>query len=954
MSISTRGSTTHLLPSQKFQEDADFLFQCFQEVLRDIGEHALAKLLPWHSSVHREGEASSAEFRTIFDTYIALQAQDSLQSISERIARMYSVAFQLLNMIEENATVQYRRAQEGSQGFGQGRGLWGNVLSGLHAEGVEEETLLEVLPSIRIEPVLTAHPTEAKRATVLQHYRELYLLLVKKENQMWTAFERSMIRMDIKSALERIWRTGEIFLQKPDVRSELRNMIHYLQNIFPETLPVVDARFREAWQQSGFSAANVPDNVPCISFGTWVGGDRDGHPFVTPEVTQQALSDLRLAALIVQRRRLIDLAAKLSISARLQPTPPILMERIDEYLELLGERGKLALDRNPEEPWRQLLNLMITRLPVDVMRDHATQLHDHPGCYVEAFELYHDLEILSHSLHTIGAHALANSDVSKAIRSVETFGFHLAVLDVRQNSAFHDKAIAQLLTAAGIDGTDFPTWSEERRLLFLNKELLSPRPFALSGATIGAEANAVLDAYRVLAAHRKRYGMGALGSLIVSMTRSLSDLLVVYVLARESGLAFIPEGSDDGGLVCCLPVVPLFETIDDLQGSAKIVRAFLEHPMTRRSLKYMQQQTTALHRRKLPSQQVMVGYSDSNKDGGILASQWSLYKAQRAIAEVGRSEKVELRFFHGRGGTVSRGGGPTHTFLAALAPGSLTGDFRMTEQGETIAQKYSNIPTAAYNLEILSAGVFNATLRNLKGMNRPHPLEHLLEGLAERSRRHYEELIQTEGFMMFYGQATPIDVLEQTRIGSRPARRTGKRTLADLRAIPWVFAWNQSRYYLPSWYGVGTTLAELARERPDDFSALHEAFPTWTFLRYILTNVETSLASVNPEVMRDYAGLVTDTDVRHRFCTLIFDEYELTKTMVSRLFGASVEERRPRLNISLRLRDRTLNVLHHQQVLLLKQWREEQAEGNTEAAQQSLLKLFITINAIASGLRNTG
>lgn len=931
-----------LQSTQKFKSDASFLFGCFREVLEELGENEMAALLPWRDD---ETDTDMTPF-----SIVQRFGDSSLDDISGTMARMYSMAFHLLNMIEENITVQYRRLKESQDGLSMSAGLWGNVLRDLVREGFTETEIAELLPAIRIEPVFTAHPTEAKRATVLQHYRELYLLLVKRENQMWTPFERTMIREDIKTSLERLWRTGEIYLDKPDVRSELRNMIHYLQNILPDTVAVLDSRLETVWQELGFSRTTLPANAPTVHFGNWVGGDRDGHPFVTAEITRQTLRDLRLAAVIVQRRRLTDLAAKLSISAHLQPTPPILMERIDEYAELLGERAEAALNRNPKEPWRQLLNLMLARLPVDVMRDHATQLHDHAGAYTHTLDLAHDLDILAQSLETIGAQQLVRYEVSKVQRSVQAFGFHLAALDVRQNSAFHDVAMAQLLVAGGIDGADFASWSEERRLLFLNRELLSPRPFALSGARTGKEADAVLDCYAVLAEHYEHYGAAGIGALIISMTRSLSDLLVVYVLAREAGLT----ANTPDGLICHLPVVPLFETIEDLQGSAAIVRAFLEHPVTKRSLQYQQHHSGALYQRRLPSMQVMVGYSDSNKDGGILASQWNLYQAQRAIAAVGKEHTTEIRFFHGRGGTVSRGAGPTHSFIASLAPLSLTGDFRQTEQGETIAQKYSNIPTAVYNLEVQLAGVTRMALRNKRGLERPHELEPLLSELAAYSKTVYEELIHAEGFMNFYGQGTPIDALEQSRIGSRPARRTGRRTLADLRAIPWVFAWNQARYYLPGWYGIGSTLEYFRREHPDRFSALAEAFPRWELVRYIFTNVETSLASVNTDVMHDYAGLVEDVTIRDQFYGKIFDEYERTKSMLVGLFGASLEERRPRLSLSLHLRDRTLTVLHHQQVMLLREWREQNARGDTDAAQRLLVKLFFTINAIASGLRNTG
>jgi phosphoenolpyruvate carboxylase len=786
-----------------------------------------------------------------------------------------------------------------------------------------------------------------------------------------------MIRRDIKSSLERLWRTGEIFLEKPDVGSEHRNMLHYLKNMFPETLPIVDSRLREVWAECGLDAALLcaRNAMPRISFGTWVGGDRDGHPFVTADVTRATLRDLRLNALIVLRRYVQDLAIKLSISGRMYAPTPALTARIQEYAALLGERGQTAIQRNQSEEWRQFLNLVLARLPVDVQREHATELNDHTGAYRFAHELEADIHLLMDSLQTIGAERLVEQEAQKTLRAVQTFGFHLAVLDIRQNSAFHDAAVAQLLASAGVaDGESFGEWSEEKRLEFLTAELASPRPFALSGARIGVEADAVLDAYHVVREHCERYGTAGLGALIVSMTRGAADLLVVYLLARESGLAF----QTAEGLVCRLPVVPLFETIDDLNQSAEILRTFLQHPMTQRSLAFSlipafsqrekEEENVGFHIALEPSpsgrgqgegktkpvQQVMIGYSDSNKDGGILASQWTLYQAQQALATVGEETGVQIRFFHGRGGTVSRGAGPMNSFLEASPPHALTGDFRLTEQGETIAQKYSNIPTAAYNLELMTAGVTNATLRNAHHLKQPHKLDPFLGEFAAYSRRVYESLIHAPDFMTFYAEATPIDALEQNRIGSRPSRRTGKRTLADLRAIPWVFAWNQARYYLPSWFGVGSTFQMLLAERPEDFERVKNAIPTWTLAQYVLTNVETGLASVNTDVMRMYADLVEDVQLRERFFSIILSEYASTRAMLTILLGGKFEERRPKLHISLHLRDQALGGLHGQQIALLRQWREQQAQGLSKEADESLMQLFITINAISSGLRNTG
>ena len=478
----------------------------------------------------------------------------------------------------------------------------------------------------------------------------------------------------------------------------------------------------------------------------------------------------------------------------------------------------------------------------------------------------------------------------------------------------------------------------------MEKELRSPRPFLHPVASGGVEADAVLGCYRVLARHIERYGVEGVGALIVSMTRRLSDLLVVYLLAREAGLlrAF-PEG-----IVCLLPVVPLFETIEDLEGAPAMLRAFLEQPVTRCSLEY------AARRAGRPGeliQQVMVGYSDSNKDGGILASQWALQRAQKQLAEVAGHAGVELRFFHGRGGTVSRGAGPTHRFLEALPHGSLSGQMRLTEQGETIAQKYANPATATYNLELLLAGVGATAAQHLQPASEPPEFAPLMEKLAAASRRAYRELLDAEGFLEFYRQATPIDALEHSRIGSRPSRRTGKPSLADLRAIPWVFSWSQARFYIPGWYGMGSALGSLSRE---ERSLLARNLKAWPFWGYVFTNVESSLASVDPALMELYAGLVEEPGLRERFLGRILEEWERTRAGLEELRGCSLAHGRPRMLKTLELRAQALRVLHREQVLLLREWRGRLKAGDVAGADRLLPDLLLSINAIASGLRTTG
>ncbi len=901
----------------KIESDLAFLIQCFREVLEDLGQSELAAALPWDD--------------------VATPAV-----LPPRLGQAFSVAFQLLNLVEENAAEQTRRKREREEGMSAERGLWGEALEKLKASGFSSADIARALPQVRVEPVLTAHPTEAKRLTVLEQHRELFRALGERENPLLTDSELASIRRRVKAILERLWRTGEILLAKPEVADERRQINHYLREIFPDALIRLDSRLKSAWSDAGFSLNELNGHFPLLRFGTWVGGDRDGHALVTAQVTRETLLDLRLNALIVMDRRLERLAEKMSLSVYGQAPPQFLLDKIKELAPKVGPRAHSILNQDAEEPWRQLVRLIDARLPLDTRAEEPV-LRDEPGFYRFPEELRADLDVLKASLDFVGAQRLVETDLTLLYRALDTFGFHLAALDVRQNSAWHDRAMSQLMVAAGLDGEDFPSWSEAERLRFLNAELKSPRPFLHPGAQVEGEAGAVLDCLRVLAHHLETYGSSGIGALIVSMTRSLSDLLAVFVLAREAGLMRMTEK----GLVCALPVVPLFETVEDLEGSSDILRAFLEHPVARASLEKQS-------RGEQPTQQVMVGYSDSNKDKGIFASQWALQKGQSAMAEVGRKTGVKIRFFHGRGGTISRGAGPTHRFLEALPHGSLSGDVRVTEQGETIAQKYGNRATATYNLELMLAGVAANTLRGSRSTAPKTELNILCECLAQSSGDAYRALLNAEGFIAFFREATPIDALENARIGSRPARRTGQATLADLRAIPWVFSWNQSRFYLPGWFGLGSALTELQSQTPEDFELLRQSVGGSKFLRYVLTNVETNLASTDFELMRRYANLVEDAGIRERVFGIIEGEWHKTNAAMEAIFGGSLAERRPRMIKTLEVRARALHTLHDQQLELLKSWRAAHKTGDTVRADELLPELLLSINAIASGLRTTG
>ncbi len=896
----------------KVDQDIQFLMQCFREVLEENGESALANALPWQDS--------------------SASPSDLAQIDAGKLTQAYSIAFQMLNIVEENAVVQYRRQLEKQDAASRFSGLWSQNLQALKQHGLPDEQVAGELARIHIEPVLTAHPTEAKRYTVLEQHRNLYLLMVQLENQMWTPQEQRLIRESIKTALERLWRTGEVYLDKPDVASEVRNVVYYLRRVFPQVLEGVDQRLYQSWVEAGFNPDLLtdPENLPRITFGTWVGGDRDGHPLVTAETTQQTLSELRANALDLLREQLTLLAQKLSLSRFSHHIPDALHQHIDTIAGTLGDDGQQALERNPEEPWRQFINLMLARLP-----DGQTNAPS----YATAEELERDLRQLSASLSEVGARRLADADVVPVIRIVQTFGFHLAALDIRQNSRFHDLAVGQLLASGGMSDTHFADWNEQTRRDFLNAELRSPRPFTLPDMALGAEAHAVLSNYRMLARTIKRDGAAGLGALIVSMTRDVSDLLAVFLLAREAGLII----QTDEGMVCQLPVVPLFETIDDLERSPAILRDYLAHPLTQRSLRAQQQRRQT----DQPVQQVMIGYSDSNKDGGILASMASLYQAQRRLAEVGDEFGVRIRFFHGRGGSISRGGGPTHRFIRALPHAALRGDLRLTEQGEVIARKYANRQTAIHNLELLVADTLRVSTLDRSGDAQAHPLESVLHDLAQASRVKYQQLLNEDGFIGFYRQATPIDVIESSRIGSRPSRRTGQQTLADLRAIPWVFSWSQSRFLLSGWYGLGTALDDLQLRDADAFERLREQVFQLPILHNIISNSASNIMLANTDVMQEYASLVEDDAPRARIMGQILDEQARTTRILEQIYGGSLFEKRPNVAQVILLRQAPLYRLHQQQITLLRAWRASKSDD-------TLTQLLVTINAIANGLGTTG
>jgi len=901
-------------------EDLEFLMHCFREVLQENNEDQLAQNMPWISDPYN---LNGIEF-------------------TRKHFHLFSISFQLLNLVETNGAVQNRRKTEEKASLSSINGLWASTLKILKENKINEAEILEILTEIEVEPVLTAHPTEAKRPVVLKKYRELYLLLVKRENSMYNSLEQEQNRSEIKQLINAIWHIDEYYMEKPNVETELENVLHYFVNVFPEIVGINYNRLLQAWKHAGFDTKKLVKNntFPLLKFGTWIGGDRDGHPFVTAEVTRYTLQKLRLNAFLVIKNELIKLSENLSFYFHINQLPKIVLERLKDLIAENPEELKPLIAHNRKEAFKLYLLLLISKLPVKIGREQAFELLDIENSYKNSQELINDLDVLKEGLYELEIHTLVHDSVDHTVQVIRTFGFHLAELDVRQNSAYYEKALHQIMNEIQPDTAD----PDKYKLDFLQAELNSNRPFIRNWDHLPTEAKSVLDYFAVLQNHYSKYSGFALGSVIISMTRSVEDLFTVYILAREAGLTAFDET-----LIMKLQVVPLFETIDDLIASPKILDEYLSNPVVQNSLEYQR----VARKRKRKIQEVMIGYSDSNKDGGILASTWYLFNAQKELTEVASKYDVDIRFFHGKGGSISRGAGPIHWFMRSLPNGTLSGKIKMTEQGETIEKKYANKINAAYNLELMLSG---ATLNTLLHKTYPESNEQaakIVEFMGSESKKVYTKLLQNENFMEFFRQATPIDVIEQSKIGSRPSRRTGRQTFEDLRAIPWVFSWGQSRFHITSWYGVGSTLEKLKTEHQEMYANLKGLIKENHFVRYVFTNIDTSLATTDEEIMKLYAGLVQNEEVRDSILSLLLNELAKTRELMQELLGRPMKERRKNHFYSTALRAEALDVLHQNQVSKLRKWRNSNYPSEAEK-ENDLSELLISVNAISNAMGTTG
>jgi phosphoenolpyruvate carboxylase len=843
--------------------------------------------------------------------------------LSLRTLQAYGIWFQLLAIAEENATIRTRRRIERDGGPDALPGTFSHVIAQAAAAGVEPAALQDLLDRSLIQPVLTAHPTEAKRVTVLEIHRRIYRLLVELESPRWTPRERAALLGDLRNEIDLLWLTGEIRLEKPSVEQEVAWGLHFFdETIFgriPELLDRLDAALARHYPESEF---RIP---PVFRFGSWIGGDRDGNPFVTAAVTRAALASSREATLRHYRREIGRLLRSLSIAAHSVTVPPAFLARLASALDRSGERAAIEA-RNPGEVFRQFLACMLGRLDPDAA-----------DAYRDPEQLLADLVALEDGLVGARCAALAHSLVRPVRRQVEAFGFSAASLDIRQNAMVINRTL-QAIWRQRHAGQEPPAADSEAWASWLFAELARPldSPAAFEG--LPAEAAETLATVRLMR-EMATQDRSALGTFILSMTARATDLLGVYLLAKYAGLFADAEGVES----CTIRIVPLFETIDDLERAPAILRELLSLPLVRRTVR-------AIGR----TQEVMLGYSDSNKDGGFLSANWALFKAQIALARIGRQFDIQISYFHGRGGSVSRGGAPAGRAIEAQPAGSVQGRLRMTEQGEVVSAHYANRGTALAHMELLAASVLSHSLR-ANGEARPNnpEFEEAMGALAGVAEAAYRRLADHPGLVAYYHAASPLAELAWLKLGSRPARRFGAKTLDDLRAIPWVFGWSQNRHLIPGWYGVGTALQRFMEIRgPSGEELLRRMFRTFALFRLVIDEVEKTLPLVDLAIARRFAGLVPDAALRDDIFALVEAEYGRTILHLLRLTGEkALLDRFPNHRSRLDSRLPMLNRASRQQVELLRRVR---ARAPRSDAGEDLVPLLLSINCVAAGLGWTG
>lgn len=850
------------------------------------------------------------------------------------VLQAWGIWFQLLNVAEENTGMRRRRLAEKEYGLENVPGTFANVFKQAKDAGLSEKEIQDLLDVAHIRPTITAHPTEAKRVTVLEIHRSIYVLLYRIEATRWTPRERNKFVEALFNEIDLLWLTGELRLVKPSVAQEVVWGLHFFEQSLFERIPETHEKLKWALKQSYPEGEfSVP---PFFQFGSWIGGDRDGNPFVTNEVTKDTLYKNRNMVLHHYLELLQELLEKLSI-ARVNITLSEEFEKdLAAILEGIDEIHHVS-ERNPGEIFRQFVYCMQIKLLGTLKSEEES--HYSGIRYIDADEFIEHLKQLMFGLRTADCKQLARSLVMPLLQEAEAFRFRTVRLDLRENSTTVNNTLIAIFKAMHTHDADPDPASDEWKTWLL-EELDKPLDKLPTFSNLDPASSSTLGLFQMSAEMMVKLDREAFGHFILSMTQSVNDILGVYLLAKLSGL-FV---GDEGEQYSKLPIVPLFETIDDLQRGPDMMKELLSIPVIKRSIKA-----------QTGTQEVMIGYSDSNKDGGYFTANWELTKAQANLTKTGQEAGIPLSYFHGRGGSVSRGGAPTGLAIAAQPAGSIHGQMRITEQGEVVSSKYANEGSAQYHMELLAASVFEHTIKS-KDEEELKPnlaFDQAMETISGLAFTKYRDLAETEGLVDYYSAASPVEELAKMNIGSRPARRFGAQSLGDLRAIPWVFAWTQNRHIVTGWYGVGTALKNyIDQEGSKGEELLGQMFQNSRLFRLVIDEVEKTLSLVDLDVATSYSELVDDENIRKTIFDKIFTEYDLTIEMVLKITGE--EQLCTRFKRFSRKLSRRSPVLHQsglEQVKLVNEFRNRHKDDDP---LDDLIPLLLSINCISAGLGWTG
>lgn len=930
--------------------------RAWETVLRqECGQELLDMLRQLNAMCSPEGQAPEYPAAEVLDIIETLDLKAAIQA-----ARALALFFQLINIVEQHyeqverrdehqalateaiALSPERQQQEKQKQFD-------ILFPALAARNIAPERLQALLQVLDIRLVFTAHPTEIVRHTIRDKQRTISSLLGEFDRlAISTGWENAVLEQRLVEELLLWWRTDELHQFKPAVLDEVDFTLHYFEAVVFDAVPLLAERLA-ANLKLAFPHVDLPAPSFC-SFGSWVGSDRDGNPSVTPDVTWQTARYQRNLVLTKYVSTLKRLIRTLSVSLHWSDVDSALLDALEQDRQQFPEVYESLALRYRQEPYRLKLSFMLAKL--EVTRDRNQQLQRPEflqreklieGGYSNATEFLDELRSIQLSL--------SNSDLpchhlDRLIDQVEVFGFHLAHLDVRQDSRVHEAALTEICEYLKVLPKPYGDLSEAEKVEFLVSELQNRRPLVPADPDLSDRTLEVIETFRTLRYIQQEFGPQTCRTYIISMSRCASDLLEVMLFAKEAGL-FDPVSATGS-----LSVIPLFETVDDLKRAPSVMRDLFHLPFYR---------TCLTHQGDL--QEVMLGYSDSNKDSGFLSSNWEIYKAQQSLQQVAESEHLALRIFHGRGGSVGRGGGPAYEAILAQPGASIAGRIKITEQGEVLASKYSLLDSAVFNLETVTCAVIQASLRR-SHLEDSHEWYQLIESLAAASRVAYRKLVyEAPGFVEFFHDVTPIQEISQLQISSRPARRGGKKDLDSLRAIPWVFSWTQSRFLLPSWFGVGTALEEYVSAHPEqNLDRLRQLYREWPFFKTVISKVEMTLAKVDIQIARHYVRELSDPERRERAEELfecIAAERARTRDWVLAIAQHDeLLDNEPQLQRSVRLRNGSIVPLGFIQVSLLKRLREHRNEATANRSRYSRAELLrgalLTVNGIAAGMRNTG